>query len=114
MKRKLRLKREKNQLASQFAVREENCIYYDEKYPLIVNDQIKIEKIYVKKEEGEEEPKTSFKSLMPRTVRLEFVEKDEAMKNRPFVMDLYTSLSLEDLEKRLKRCKTEQEIEDII
>ena len=114
MKKSLTLKREQNNLASQNAIKDEECYFYDEEYPLVINPQIKIEKIYVKKEEGEEEPKTSFKSLMPRTVRLEFVEKDEAMKNRPFVMDLYTSLSLEDLEKRLKRCKTEQEIEDII
>lgn len=112
MKRKLRLKREKNKLASQYAVREENCIYYDEKYPLIVNDQIKIEKIYVKKEELEN-VQTSFNSLMPRMVRIEFLENDIAMKKLPFIMDLYTNLSLQQLEKRLIKCKNEQDIEDI-
>ena len=56
---------------------------------------------------------TSFASLMPRTVRIEFLETVDNMKNQPFVIDLYTSLSLEELEKRLKRCKNERDIEDI-
>ena len=50
---------------------------------------------------------------MPRTVRIEFSETVDNMKNQPFVIDLYTSLSLEELENRLKRCKNERDIEDI-
>lgn len=112
MVRKKISKGSKNRLASQYAIKDEECYFYDEKYPLIINAQMKVEKMYVIGDDNEEEM-TSFNSLMPRTVRIEFEEKDEKMRNQPFVMDLYTSLSLEELEKRLKKCKTEQDIEDI-
>ncbi len=113
MKKLFMLKREKNKFASQYVLKGEDCFSYDDEYPLIVNNQIKIKKIYVIKDGEEEKEMTSFKSLMPRMVRIEFVENDESMKNQPFIMDLYTNLNLEELEKRLKRCKTERDIEDI-
>ena len=113
MKKNLSLKREQNRLASENAIKDEECYFYDKEYPLVINAQLKIEKIYVIGDEEEEKQMTSFASLMPRTVRIEFSETVDNMKNQPFVIDLYTSLSLEELEKRLKRCKNERDIEDI-
>ena len=99
MKKNLSLKREQNRLASENAIKDEECYFYDKEYPLVINTQLK--------------QMTSFNSLMPRTVRIEFSETVDNMKNQPFVIDLYTSLSLEELEKRLKICKNERDIEDI-
>lgn len=113
MKKNLILKREQNRLASENAIKDDECYFYDKEYPLVINTQLKIEKIYVIGDEEEEKQMTSFNSLMPRTVRIEFSETVDNMKNQPFVIDLYTSLSLEELEKRLKRCKNERDIEDI-
>ena len=55
MKKNLSLKREQNRLASENAIKDEECYFYDKEYPLVINAQLKIEKIYVIGDEEEKQ-----------------------------------------------------------
>lgn len=110
------LKKRQNKVAMQSATRDEEHIYYEPKYPLVINEENKVVELYVIRDEEDEEMTSLNKE---KTIRIVFKDKDECenltsnSEKVPYVIDIHTYMSLEEFEKALSKCNDEEEIEDL-
>lgn len=115
------LKRRQNNVAMQLATREEDHIYYEPKNPLVINEENKVLEIFVKRDEEDEyEEVASFDT--EKVIRIVFKDKDESERNIvqefnsekvPYSIDIHTYLTLDEFERALSKCNSEEEIEDL-
>lgn len=99
---KIKDKDKLNDIAIQKAVREQESIKYDTKFPLTVNEETKI--LEIKKIEDEDISDTMFNK-----VKIHFEALPE--EKNGYVKELTTTLSLNELEEKLQCCENEDDID---
>lgn len=119
-------KKRLNDVAMELAIRDEDRIVYDEKYPLIINSELRIIEMYRRSDEEEKFEKNKMDSILNNydydeynddflvktsmnEYRLVFEKNENESDN--YIMDVGTYLSLDELEERLTKCENDQDIE---
>lgn len=102
-------KKEQNEVAMYLAVRSSNHIWYDSKQLLVIDDTNLVEELQVIEDEDLEY--SGMKIV--RVVFSDRVNNEMADEKAKFTMDITTSLSLSQFEKKLAKCNNESEVEDL-
>lgn len=104
-------KKQANKDAFEESVRCNNHITYDRKHLLVINSDSIIEEIYVKDDEDYDMLYSDEKLI--RIVFTDKVNHPYDDDERKFTMDIPTTLSLSQFEKKVAKCNSEVEIEDL-
>ncbi len=110
-----------NEIAMNMSAKRTDHIYYDFKHPLVINGESKIIEIFVVNDEENEEIENVVTNLyVPKVIRIVFedkcskyIEQRSYGNKTPYTLDILTTLSLEEFEKRLIECNDESDIENI-
>ena len=87
-------KKEQNEVARYLAVRSSDRILYDPKQLLVIDENNLVEELQV-------------------IVFSDRVNNEEADEKAKFTMDIITSLTLSQFERKLAKCNNESEVEDL-
>lgn len=102
-------KKEQNEVARYLAVRSSDRILYDPKQLLVIDDNNLVEELQVL----EDEDLVYGDMKIVRVVFSDRVNSDTASEKAKFTMDIITSLTLSQFERKLAKCNNESEIEDL-
>lgn len=116
--KEVELKEASNELAKEYSNRSEEKIEYDVEHPLVVDQNTKILDLEIYKDKYDECLTDIYKDR--KMIRLTFededfdyINKSRAEEENPYVLDIPTRLSLEEVEKYISECESEDEISNL-
>jgi hypothetical protein len=102
-------KKEQNEVARYLAVRSSDRILYDPKQLLVIDENNLVEELQVIEDEDLEYGDMK----IVRVVFSDRVNDESADEKAKFTMDITTSLTLSQFERKLAKCNNESEVEDL-
>ena len=128
--KEVELKEANNELAKENAIRSEEKIEYSEDFPLEINSELKVLSISIHDDliedghgirairvvfEEDEDYKERKQKLIneAKKCNLNDLAKQQENECYNYILDIYTTLSLEEFEDRISRCETEDEVMDL-
>lgn len=130
--REVALKEAANVAAKENSIREEDRIKYDDEFPLVIDEENRVLELIVLPDEddfletrGSKDISTlltqngdSFRNVLKKVVRIRFKDPQKEYENEddeknPYIMDINTTLNLDEFEAKLMKCMTEEEIYEL-
>lgn len=114
-----------NEAAKESSKREENRIKYDNDYPLVIDKDTQILELSILPDDDEDESiaymnrvRTLMNKEVRKVVRIRFKDtereyKKEDDEKNPYLIDITTTLKLEELEEKLTQCNDEYDIYEL-